>query len=139
MRIIYFEGFMGALFFWLYRGLIKELKRKYPRAEVERRHWSNRDEIRDDRAIVIGHSFGAHAALMNTKQAKILITLDPRWWSTPKYRRKSGVLTHNFYQPNGLNGHSVEYAENHFYPNEGHLSIVRNPYIRAVIHKAVTR
>lgn len=139
MRLIYYEGFMGALFFWLYRGCIRDIKRKYPRLEIERRHWADRREIHDDRAIVIGHSFGAHAAIQNVKVAKLLITLDPRWFGHQEYVRPSGVRHHNLYQPHGLHGYPVHFAENHFYGDETHLSIVRNAYIFTIIDEVMSR
>ncbi len=134
MKIIYYEGLFGVMFSWLKKGLIRHIKAAHPNIVIERRHWSNRQPIHDAKAIVIGHSFGGHAAWLNSSYCAMVVTIDPRWWINKFYKKKVLGVHHNYYQPNGLKGFYVHGATNHFYLDSSHLKLVHVEHILETIN-----
>jgi hypothetical protein len=118
VKVIYFEGLFGLFGRWLYRGLIKDLKKAHPKVKFESRSWLfSRKVIEDLDTVVIGHSFGAAKALKLTKNCYALILLDCRNAKGENFRYKprsdaKSFRIINFHQTVGLDGYEVDDAYN---------------------------
>lgn len=125
-KIIYFEGLFGVVFRWLYRGEIKAIEKHF-NVKAERRHWTDKRVINNNKTIVIGHSFGAWAALKNTQYCMLLITFDVRNGKDKKYKkRRPHVKCANFYQQKSLlKGYIVSGARNFHVSDATHGNIVK--------------
>lgn len=99
LKIVFFEGLFAYHIGFLRRSIIKKIKKKWPHAEIEQRHWRSTELIFADQAdIVIGHSFGAWAAIRNTVDVPLVITFDPRKMGGSNFVAMEGPHYLNFWQ-----------------------------------------
>jgi len=138
MKIIYFEGLFGNIFKWLWHGQIKHLALKYPDLTIERHHWLSKRPIDDPDVIVIGHSFGAAAALKNTLRCNTIFLFDCRNGFLTNYETNNEkIACYNYHQSKPLKGYHVFGADNFFVKGSSHLKIVTNYEAHKGIVKAI--
>ena len=141
--IVYYEGLGGIFMNTLKRGLIKDIKpfleKKYPDDELvfEQRYWTNKKLLHQNTILVIGHSFGGHAAMEAVKKVTHgvrprIVTIDPRFMPKTWFNSPNQYFHLNFYQPKMLEGKQVTAAKNirlvqsTRIPFRGHMTITRD-------------
>lgn len=142
MRVIAFGGLADSIFRWLGRGLVYQMRAKYPEVRFSYYGWGHAGVKTDEPCIVVGHSFGVAPAIRTVAASPkaALLLIDPRMppWGFGGVKTPRPMIALNFYQTGAMRGYEVDGAQNFRLTGYGHTALPWHPRVHAAFSELMS-